>query len=84
MTLEERVARLEQQQNLATKADLLEIRRDIADLAAGIGTDLRAVRQDIAGIHQDIGDMRRDIRGIHNDLTEIRGLLERRTRWWPF
>ena len=56
MTIEERIARLEAQQNLATKADLtavhLEISRDIANLASGISGDLRAIRQDLAGIRE--------------------------------
>lgn len=70
MTLEERVARLEQElaelrrAPAATRVDLLEakteIRRDIADLASGIGADLHAIR---------------------GDMAEIRRLLERRPRW---
>lgn len=53
-TLEDRVARLEAQQDLATRADIatarLDISRDIADLASGVGSDLRAIRQELAGI----------------------------------
>jgi hypothetical protein len=73
VTLEElaaRVARLEEHQGLATKADLadlrLELSRDIANLAGGIG----AVRQNLAT--------------LHNDLAEIRRLLERRAFRWPW
>ena len=73
MTLEERVSRLEQQQGLA--AATLELSRDISNLAAGIGGDIRAIRGDIAGIRQDVA-------GLHSDVAEIRRLLERRRNWW--
>jgi len=60
-----RVARLEQHQDLASRADLIDIRRDIADMATGIGTDLRAVRQDLATMHNDLTDIKRLLaRGI--------------------
>jgi len=56
MTLEERVARLEQQQELATRADLraatLELSRDIANLAAGVGGDLREILQELFTIRR--------------------------------
>jgi len=79
-----RVARLEEHQGLATKTDLLDIHRDIASLATGIGTDLRAVRQDLATLHTDLDAMRGDITTIHTDLSDIRRLLERRTFRWPW
>lgn len=69
-----RIARLEEHQGLATKADVLDVRRDIADLATGIGTDLRAMRQDVE-------DIRRDTAWMRGELTEIRRLLQRRARW---
>ena len=51
-----RVARLEEHQGLATKADLVDLRldisRDIANLASGIGNDMRAMRQDLAEIRR--------------------------------
>ncbi len=79
--LELRVARLEEHQGLATKADLaavrIELSRDIANLATGIGKDLRDVRQDLATVHADLGE-------IHTDLGEIRRLLERRAFRWPW
>lgn len=65
-----RVARLEEHQGLATRADLLDIRRDIASLATGIGTDMRALRTDLSTIHTDLSDIRR--------------LLERRAFRWPW
>jgi len=72
--LASRVARLEERQGLATRADLgtvrIELSRDIANLAAGISGDLRAVRQDLGTIHADLG--------------EIRRLLERRAFRWPW
>jgi hypothetical protein len=73
VTLEDlaaRVARLEEHQGLATRTDLVDIRRDIASLATGIGTDLRSLRSDLAAIHTDLSDIRR--------------LLERRTFRWPW
>jgi len=72
-----RVARLEERQGLATKADLLEVRRDIASMASGIGTDLRGIRQDLEGIHRDVAYMR-------GELTEIRRLLQRGMFRWPW
>ena len=79
--LEERIARLEAQQNLATKADLaavrLEISRDIANLATGIGDDLRAMRQDMGGLHDDL-------RAIRQELAGIRELLTRSAFRWPW
>jgi hypothetical protein len=76
-----RLARLEERQGLATKADLkdveVNIRRDIASLATGIGTDLRAIRQDMEGIHADMAAMR-------GDLTEIKRLLARGVFRWPW
>lgn len=81
MTIEERVARLEAQQGLATKADIasarLDISRDIADLASGVGSDLRAIRQDMAGL-------RGDIREVRQELAGIRELLEHHTFRWPW
>jgi uncharacterized protein (UPF0335 family) len=71
-----RIARLEEHQGLATKADLVEVRRDIADLATGIGSDLRAMRQDMEGMRADVAWMR-------SETTEIRRLLQHRAfRWW--
>jgi hypothetical protein len=83
MTLE-RLTRLEGRVDAlgtpATKADLAEVRlelsRDIANLASGIGGDLRSIRADVAGL-------RTDMAGVHTDLAAIRVLLERRRRWWP-
>ena len=76
-----RVSRLEERQGLATKADLADLRielsRDIASLATGVGTDLRAVRQDLATLHGDLAAMR-------GDLADIRRLLERGTFRWPW
>jgi hypothetical protein len=77
--LEDRVARLEHQVDLelVTKSDLaraqLEISRDIANLAAGIGADLRGLRADIA-----------DLRELRADVAAIRQALEHRRpefRW---
>jgi hypothetical protein len=65
-----RVARLEEHQGLATRADVVDVRRDIADQATGIGTDLRTMRGDIA-------DMR-------TELVTIRRLLERSRFRWPW
>jgi hypothetical protein len=74
-SIEERVARLEArldaQAQHATRADLaaveVSIRKDIADLATGIGGDLRGMRQDLTY--------------MRGEMTEIRRLLQRR-RWW--
>lgn len=63
MTLEERVARLEGRiegmGQPATKADMLELSRQIANLATGVGTDLRALRQDVAEIRRLLERRRR-------------------------
>jgi len=84
VTLEDlaaRVARLEEHQGLATRADLVEVRvelsRDIANLATGIGTDLREIRAQLTTQGQDLA-------GIHAELAEIRHLLERRAFRWPW
>jgi hypothetical protein len=84
MTLEERLTRLEGRVDAlgtpATKADLtslgIQLSKEIADLATGIGGDLRSIRADVAGL-------RTDMAGVHADLAAIRVLLERRRRWWP-
>jgi hypothetical protein len=75
LTIEERVALLEARADArslpATRADLaaveVSIRHDIADLASGIGGDLRGMRQDLTY--------------MRGEMTEIRRLLQRR-RWW--
>jgi hypothetical protein len=70
----------------ATKADLaalgVELSRDIANLAAGVGSDIRAIREDVALIHADLAGMRDDIAGMREDVAGIRQLLERRRPWW--
>jgi len=78
MSMEQRLSRLEGRVDAlgtpATKADVAEVRielsRDIANLATGIGNDLRAIRADVATLREDVA--------------EIRRLLERRRTWWPF
>jgi len=78
----------------ATKADLaearLELSRDIANLAKGIGDDVRAIRADISGLRQDFASLSETVAGLRQDFTElsdnvaeIRRLLERRRGWWP-
>jgi len=77
MTLEDlavRIARLEEQQ---ARDDLLLVRRDIADLAAGIGTDFRSLRSELSGIHADVA-------AIRGDISEIRRLLQRGVFRWPW
>lgn len=65
----------------ATQADLLSvevnIRRDIAAMAQGIGTDIRAIKEQLASQGQDIAEMRQDIR-------EIRQILARGIFRWPW
>ena len=57
-----RVARLEERQGLATKADLADVRvelsRDIAKLATGIGTDLREIRAQLTTQSHDLAGIR--------------------------
>ena len=73
-----RIARLEQNQAFADiHTDIVSVRRDIIDLASGVGTDLRAIRQDTEGIRRDTAWMR-------GELTEIRRLLQRQTFRWPW
>jgi len=72
-----RIARLEERQAgliPSTMTDVenvrVELSRDIANLASGIGTDLREIRAQLTSQ----GD----------DIAEIRRLLERRTFRWPW
>ena len=84
MSMEQRLSRLEGRVDAlgtpATKADVAEVRvelsRDIANLAEGIGNDLRAIRADVASLAETVA-------GLRQDVSEIRRLLERR-RFWLF
>lgn len=80
MTIEDlavRVTRLEAHQDVATKSDVLDVRRDIASLATGIGGDLREIRTDLAGLHTEMAAMR-------GDISAIRRVLERGLFHWPW
>ena len=87
MTIEEltaRVTRLEAHQDVATTSDVLDVRRDIASLAAGIGGDLREIRTDLASVHTDLREIRTDLDTMRGDISAIRRVLERGLFHWPW